>query len=52
MSHLNSSKAVHPVTFAIKNFIEKLFQNPEVYPIKHYKKVSRLKKNRSVLKGF
>lgn len=34
----------HPVLYAIKSFFEKLRQNPDVYPIKYYKKVARLKK--------
>lgn len=34
----------HPVLYAIKSFIEKLRQNPDVYPIKYYKKIARIKK--------
>ncbi len=52
MNHLNAPKSVHPVTFAIKSIIDKLFQNPAVYPIKYYKKAGRLKKSRNAIKGF
>lgn len=39
----------HPVVYAVKVFIEKLLQHPEVYPIKYYKKGSRYRKS---WKGF
>lgn len=35
----------HPVVQLVKNFIAKLTQNPEVYPIKYYKKSHRFRKN-------
>ena len=30
---------------AVRNFIEKLRQSPDVYPIKYYKKSRRFKRN-------
>lgn len=35
----------HPVMQILKNFINKLRQNPEIYPIKYYKKSQRFRKN-------
>ena len=35
----------HPIVQLVKNFVNKLFQNPEVYPIKYYKKNQRHKRN-------
>ncbi len=35
----------HPIMQILKNFINKLRQNPEVYPIKYYKKSQRFRKN-------
>lgn len=52
MRHLNQSKTMHPISFAIKNIIDKLFQQPGVYPIKFYKKAARLRKKRGSLSGF
>jgi hypothetical protein len=43
MKH-QEAKMTHPVLYAIKTFWERLRQNPEVYPIKHYKRVSRWKR--------
>lgn len=31
----------HPIVQMIKSFLHKLVQNPEVYPIKYYKKNHR-----------
>lgn len=36
---------MNPIAFAIINFFNKLRQNPEVYPIKYYKKGSRYKRD-------
>jgi hypothetical protein len=38
-----------PIVQAVKNFINKLTQSPDVYPIKYYKKGKRLGKNRNAL---
>ena len=35
----------HAIVQLVKNFVNKLFQNPEVYPIKYYKKNQRHKRN-------
>ena len=51
MSHLNTSK-MHPVIYALRAVILKFTQQPGIYPIKHYKKTSRLKKNRKMIAGM
>lgn len=51
MSHLNSSR-MHPVVYAFKSILAKFTQQPGIYPIKHYKKTGRLKKNRNMIAGF
>lgn len=51
MDHLTTSK-MHPVVYAIKNMVFKLTQHPAIYPIKHYKKTSRLKRNRKMMAGY
>ncbi|MBS1733600.1 MAG: hypothetical protein JST02_09915 [Bacteroidetes bacterium] len=40
---MNMTKAnhTHPIVQMIKSFLNKLVQNPEVYPIKYYKKNQR-----------
>jgi hypothetical protein len=35
----------HPIVQVFKNFINKLRQNPEIYPIKYYKKSPRFRRN-------
>lgn len=44
MKHLEEKVPSHPVLYAIKCFLDKLRQSPDVYPIKHYKKIARLRK--------
>jgi hypothetical protein len=39
------AKADHILVQAIKNFIGKIRQNPDVYPIRYYKKNRRLRNN-------
>lgn len=51
MDHLNSSK-MHPVVYALKNIVTRFTQHPAIYPIKHYKKTSRLKRNRKMIAGY
>ncbi len=34
----------HPLKYAWRNFVTKLFQSPEVYPIKFYMKGSRMRR--------
>lgn len=36
---------MNPIAFLLINFFNKLRQNPEVYPIKYYKKGNRNKKD-------
>ena len=38
-------KASHPVLQVIKSFIGKLRQNPDIYPIKYYKKNRRFRRH-------
>lgn len=45
MNTPNQSNNTHPVIQVVKNFINKLRQNPEVYPIKYYKKGQRFRRN-------
>ncbi len=44
MNNLQSTQ-LHPVLQVVKNLISKLKQNPEVYPIKYYKKGQRFRRN-------
>lgn len=46
----SQSPTQHPIIQAFKNFFYKLVQNPEVYPIKYYKKSNRLKKRLPTVK--
>ncbi len=39
------AKSGHIVVQAIKSFIDKIRQNPDVYPIRYYKKNRRLRSN-------
>jgi hypothetical protein len=41
----SQAKSGHIVLQAIKNFIGKLRQNPDVYPIRYYKKTRRYGSN-------
>ncbi|HNP53712.1 MAG TPA: hypothetical protein PKK69_03825 [Ferruginibacter sp.] len=34
----------HPILRMVKNFLLKLRQNPEIYPIKYYKKGQRMRR--------
>ena len=38
-----------PMAQVVKNFINKLVQSPDLYPIKYYKKGKRLGKNKNLL---
>ncbi|MEO6405597.1 MAG: hypothetical protein ABIY51_08705 [Ferruginibacter sp.] len=44
MNNLQSNQT-HPVLQAVRNLISKLRQNPEIYPIKYYKKGQRFRRN-------
>jgi len=43
--NLSQQRHTHPIVQVVKNFINKLRQNPEVYPIKYYKKSPRFRRN-------
>jgi hypothetical protein len=46
LNESNSQGAsTHPIVQAVKNFIGKLRQNPEIYPIRYYKKNRRFRRN-------
>jgi hypothetical protein len=49
MKHLEEKTPNHPVLYAIKCFLDKLRQSPDVYPIKHYKKLARLRRKGTAL---
>jgi len=39
------TQSVNPLFQGIKNFLGKLRQNPDVYPIKYYKKSKRFRRH-------
>ncbi len=39
------SQSTHMVIQIIKNFIDKMRQNPDVYPIRYYKKNRKFRRN-------
>ena len=41
-THVNHT---NPIVQLVKNFISKLRQHPDVYPIKYYKKGQRFRRN-------
>lgn len=46
MNHdYNNNTAANPLLQSIKNFFSRLRQNPEVYPIRYYKKSKRFRRN-------
>ncbi len=45
MNTTNQPSTIHPVVYALKKFFSKLRQNPEIYPIKYYKKGQRFRRN-------
>lgn len=51
MEHSHSSK-MHPVLYALRNMVARFTQHPAIYPIKHCKKTSRLKRNRKMIAGY
>jgi len=42
------AKTGHIIVQLVKGFIHKMRQNPDVYPIRYYKKSRRLRSNTSV----
>lgn len=46
MNNHTKNYSLHPVVFLVKTFINKIMQQPDIYPIKFYKKNDRLKKHR------
>ncbi|MDB5202207.1 MAG: hypothetical protein JWQ27_1616 [Ferruginibacter sp.] len=45
MNSISSNYAVHPIIQTLKNFVGKLRQQPDSYPIRYYKKGQRHKRN-------
>ena len=45
MSNTNNEPATHSLLRVVKFFIGKLRQNPDVYPIKYYKKGRQFRRN-------
>ncbi len=45
MNPTNNHPYVHPIVYAVKKFFSKLRQNPDIYPIKYYKKGQRFRRN-------
>ena len=43
---MNSNTTVHPVIYFFKNILSKFTQQPDIYPIKYYKKSERIKRIR------
>ncbi len=41
----NPTQTTYVVIQIIKNFISKIRQNPDIYPIRYYKKNKRFKRN-------
>ena len=46
---MNNDTTLHPILYAIKTFVNKLRQNPDVYPIKYYKKANRNRRQRAAM---
>ena len=42
---VRSNSSPNVMMQAVKNFISKLRQNPDIYPIRYYKKTRRIRKN-------
>ena len=49
MANANNKNNSFPVVQLVINFINKLTQSPDIYPIKYYKKGKRIGKNRNTL---
>ena len=43
---MNSNTQVHPVIYFFKSILSKFIQQPDIYPIKYYKKSERIKRIR------
>lgn len=41
----HQNQSTHIIVQAIRNFIDKIRQNPDVYPIRYYKKNRRYRKD-------
>jgi hypothetical protein len=48
---MNSNTAQHPVVNLVKSIIHKLIQQPDIYPIRYYKKSERIKRIRKTFMG-
>ena len=51
MNNIQGNYSQHPILFLVKTFLNKLMQQPDIYPIRHYKKTDRFKKGRSPRMG-
>ena len=51
MNNVTSNYSQHPILFLVKNLLSKLMQQPDIYPIRHYKKTDRMRKGRSSRMG-
>lgn len=49
MANTVNKNSSFPVVQIVRNFINKLTQTPDIYPIKYYKKGKRIGKNRNAL---
>jgi hypothetical protein len=49
MANTTGKNNSYPLVQLVKNFINKLTQTPDIYPIKYYKKNKRPGKNRNLL---
>ncbi len=47
---MNNYTTEHPVLYALKAFFNKFRQNPDIYPIKFYKKVNRRRRRPDMYK--
>jgi hypothetical protein len=43
--NLTNPVGTNPIVLVFRNIINKLRQNPEIYPIKYYKKSPRFRRN-------
>ncbi len=48
ISSKSQQESKHPLMFMVQTLINKLVQHPEIYPIKYYKKTSRIKRLKSM----
>jgi hypothetical protein len=44
MNNIENNSSTSPLIQVIRNFFQKLRQSPDIYPIKYYKKGSRVRR--------